>query len=126
MNVWRQAHSRSPSVAGDDDELTESPVASSAPGQTGTTPASALDKKAKVPARGPTRCACGEKGDHYPEKAMEAVFPSSPESVYNLMFPSSFIKQFMSENQKLTGQFTEIRHVIPNGWHADPDTPTRL
>jgi hypothetical protein len=105
INVWRQAHSRSSSVyGGDDDPITDSPTdianAGDATGKSGSGSGSA---KPKVK-RAPTKCACGERGEHYPEKAMEAVVPSSPESIYNLMFPSEFMKTFMSENQKLTGE----------------------
>jgi hypothetical protein len=104
INVWRQAHSRTPSIdGGDDQEVSESPVqltaGSTQPG-TGKT-----DSSKPAIKRGPTKCTCGEKGEHYAEKAMEAVFPSSPESIYNLMFPSQFMRSFMSDNQKLTGKF---------------------
>ena len=79
-------------------------------GKSGAAAAAAAKPKST---QGPTKCACGEKGDHYAEKAMEAVFPSTPESIYNLMFPSQFIREFMSENQKLTGMspLTEANHA---------------
>ncbi|ORY82371.1 hypothetical protein BCR35DRAFT_303777 [Leucosporidium creatinivorum] len=35
------------------------------------------------------------------EVAMDSVFPSAPEKIYNLMFTSGFMKDFWSENQKL-------------------------
>lgn len=50
-----------------------------------------------------TQCACGKDGRHYPEVAMEATFPGSPEMIHNLMFASGFIKEFLSVNQKLLG-----------------------
>lgn len=109
INVWRQAHSRSPSVYGGDDEVTESPVNMVNDGKTGAAAASNAKPKST---QGPTKCACGEKGEHYAEKAMEAVFPSTPESIYNLMFPSQFIREFMSDNQKLTGTLVVAWHRI--------------
>ncbi|OSD01214.1 hypothetical protein PYCCODRAFT_1370012 [Trametes coccinea BRFM310] len=48
-----------------------------------------------------TQCDCGKAGQHYPEVAMEAVFPGTPEKIYNLMFTSGFIKDFMRDGQKL-------------------------
>ena len=51
-----------------------------------------------------TQCACGRDGKHYPEIAMEIVIPGTPEKINNLMFASGFMKEFMSENQKLLGK----------------------
>lgn len=34
---------------------------------------------------------------------MNTTFPSSPEKIYNLMFTSGFIKEFMVKDQHLTG-----------------------
>jgi hypothetical protein len=51
-----------------------------------------------------TACECGKKGEHYPLSAMDAVLPGTPEKIYNLMFASGFIKDFMRDNQKLMGE----------------------
>ncbi|OCH89730.1 GRAM-domain-containing protein [Obba rivulosa] len=48
-----------------------------------------------------TRCACGKAGEHYPELCMECILPGTPEKIYNLMFTSGFMKDFMRDNQKL-------------------------
>ncbi|OBZ68431.1 GRAM domain-containing protein YSP2 [Grifola frondosa] len=48
-----------------------------------------------------TQCACGKTGQHYPEIAMESILPGTPEKIYNLMFTSGFIKDFMRVDQKL-------------------------
>ncbi|KAI0830878.1 hypothetical protein BC628DRAFT_1408240 [Trametes gibbosa] len=48
-----------------------------------------------------TQCECGKAGQHYSEIAMEAIFPGTPEKIYNLMFTSGFIKDFMRVDQKL-------------------------
>ncbi|EMD32667.1 hypothetical protein CERSUDRAFT_118693 [Gelatoporia subvermispora B] len=48
-----------------------------------------------------TQCACGRQGEHYSELCMECILPGTPEKIYNLMFTSGFMKDFMRENQKL-------------------------
>ena len=52
-----------------------------------------------------TQCTCGKEGKHYSETAMEVVIPGTPEKIYNLIFASGFIKDFMVGNQKLLGVF---------------------
>jgi hypothetical protein len=42
---------------------------------------------------------------------MDAVFPSSPEKIYNLIFTSGFSKDFMVNDQRLMGAFSSAdRH----------------
>lgn len=55
-----------------------------------------------------TTCACSVKGEHFSETALDSVFPSTPEKIYNLMFTSGFSKDFMSGNQKLMGECQKI------------------
>ena len=50
-----------------------------------------------------TQCACGRSGNHLSEVALEAVIPGTPDRIHNLMFASSFIKDFMTE-QKFIGR----------------------
>ncbi|KAI0789456.1 hypothetical protein C8Q75DRAFT_718443 [Abortiporus biennis] len=57
--------------------------------------------KPKVKVNKVTQCACGKSGQHYSEVAMEVILPGTPEKIYNLMFTSGFIKDFMREDQKL-------------------------
>lgn len=60
---------------------------------------------AKVPvAKKATICTCGKEGQHYSETALDAVVPGTPEKINNMLFASGFIKDFMSENQKLLGE----------------------
>ncbi|WWD22486.1 hypothetical protein CI109_106979 [Kwoniella shandongensis] len=101
MNIWRLCNpnavmssvslsqatnfgSRAGSVAGDEAETTNA-----------------------KPTKGhaPTQCACGKEGKHYSEVALDTTFPSTPEKVYNLMFNSGWFKTFLSDNQKLRGEF---------------------
>ncbi|KAJ7367747.1 hypothetical protein DFH08DRAFT_795880 [Mycena albidolilacea] len=49
----------------------------------------------------PTTCACGKEGSHFAEVAMDTVVPGTPDRIYNLMFASGFMKDFMAVNQKL-------------------------
>jgi hypothetical protein len=50
-----------------------------------------------------TECLCGKEGKHLTETALQTVFPSTPEKVYNLMFNSGWLKDFMVGDQKLKG-----------------------
>ncbi|KAH7922680.1 hypothetical protein BV22DRAFT_1016867 [Leucogyrophana mollusca] len=48
-----------------------------------------------------THCACSKSGGHLNEIALETVLPGTPDKIYNLMFASGFIKDFMRVDQKL-------------------------
>ncbi|KAJ7229185.1 hypothetical protein GGX14DRAFT_417014 [Mycena pura] len=48
-----------------------------------------------------TTCACGKEGSHFSEVALDMVIPGTPDRIYNLIFASGFMKDFMSVNQKL-------------------------
>jgi hypothetical protein len=50
-----------------------------------------------------THCACSKDGSHLSELALETVLPGTPDKIYNLMFASGFIKDFMKVDQKLAG-----------------------
>jgi hypothetical protein len=50
-----------------------------------------------------TTCQCSKEGGHFAEVALETVIPGTPERIHNLMFASGFIKDFLRDNQKLTG-----------------------
>ena len=51
-----------------------------------------------------TQCGCGKAGQHYSEVALDVIIPGTPEKIYNLMFTSGFIKDFMRNEQKLMGE----------------------
>lgn len=57
-----------------------------------------------APAQKVTQCPCSKEGRHYSELAMEVILPGTPEKIYNLMFTSGFIKDFMRQDQKLQGK----------------------
>lgn len=59
-----------------------------------------------------TTCACGREGKHYPETAMDVIIPGTPEKINTLLFASGFIKEFMSENQKVLGEILSCIHLI--------------
>ena len=58
------------------------------------------------PRRKVTQCACSKAGAHYPNVLLEAVVSGTPEQIYNLMFQSGFIKDFLVHDQKLFGEST--------------------
>ncbi|CAE6482926.1 unnamed protein product, partial [Rhizoctonia solani] len=53
-------------------------------------------------ARKPIRCSCGKEGDHFKEVVVDAVIPGAPETIYDLMFTSDFLKEFMARDETLT------------------------
>lgn len=53
----------------------------------------------------PTQCNCATSGSgHFSNIVMDATFPGSPEKLYNLMFTSGFMKDFLTKDMKLTGE----------------------
>ena len=55
-----------------------------------------------------TYCACSKNGGHLNELALETVLPGPPDKIYNLMFASGFIKDFMKVDQKLSGTYSRL------------------
>ncbi|PCH34448.1 hypothetical protein WOLCODRAFT_135716 [Wolfiporia cocos MD-104 SS10] len=108
FNVWRLARPDASSMGsrmqsarasldnpGDSDGLSAGIGLASA-SSVGSKPAEKGQVKNKV-----TQCACGKAGKHFSDLAMESVLPGAPEKIYNLMFTSGFIKDFMTHDQKL-------------------------
>lgn len=60
-----------------------------------------------------TYCACSKSGHHLNETALETVLPGTPDKIYNLMFASGFIKDFMRVDQKLMD--VQISDWTPTG-----------
>ena len=88
-------------------------------------PAIANGEAVVVPVHKVTQCACGKEGKHYSELAMDAVLPGTPERIYNLMFASGFLKDFMRENQKLEGKYPISLHsAITNRCAQTSKCPT--
>lgn len=57
----------------------------------------------------PTTCNCATSGTgHFANVVMDATFPGSPEKLYNLMFTSGFMKDFLTKDMKLTGMFSTL------------------
>ena len=103
FNVWRLARpedstmgSQRPSPRGSLDNGTEPAPEANGAGAPAAAKAAVVKNKVTI-------CDCGRSGQHYTETAMEATFPGTPEKIYNLMFTSGFMKDFMRENQKLLG-----------------------
>lgn len=94
-NVWRLARPEDSSIA--------SQLPSARGSLDNSDEGGEVNGKVKAKANKVTQCSCGRTGQHYTEVAMETVFPGTPEKIYNLMFTSGFIKDFMRDNQKLLG-----------------------
>ncbi|WOO84709.1 uncharacterized protein LOC62_06G008226 [Vanrija pseudolonga] len=102
MNIWRIAHP---------DDVMAPSVANGA-----SRPPSITDCEAPqaIATHRSTECACGKAGTHYAEVALDAVFPSSPEKVYNLIFNSGWFRTFLYENQKL-------KDIESSDWRPDEE-----
>lgn len=104
MNIWRLCNPNAVMSATSADR-----VRSRAPSDAG-------DAQAAVAAGGKghakTECACGKEGKHFTETALSTTFPSTPEKVYNLMFNSGWLKEFMSEDQKLKGEWLSLVPIL--------------
>ncbi|THH01210.1 hypothetical protein EW026_g1446 [Hermanssonia centrifuga] len=118
-NVWRLARPENSSIG----SALPSARASLDTSNDSTEGASAVVAvNGKLKARGQnkvTQCACGKAGQHYSEVAMESVLPGTPEKIYNLMFASGFIKEFMRVDQKLMD-------IQISDWIPLPDNSTLL
>lgn len=104
-NVWRLARPEDSSIGSQLPSARESLEDSSRDGTV------AINGKTKVVNK-VTMCACSKAGEHYSETAMEVILPGTPEKIYNLMFTSGFIKDFMRDDQKLTGNTSRSLLVI--------------
>ncbi|THH18632.1 hypothetical protein EW146_g2399 [Bondarzewia mesenterica] len=107
-NIWRLALPDDESVVGLDD------MPGGLPG----------DGEAASPAlvmRKATQCACLKEGKHFSDLALETVLPGTPERIYNLLFASGFIKDFMRVDQKL--EDIQISDWAPST--SDPKCLTR-
>ncbi|KAI0082130.1 GRAM-domain-containing protein [Panus rudis PR-1116 ss-1] len=101
-NVWRLARpdSETASALGSASQLTAGDTISV--GMTGeSVPVASVKAAAGKKGNKVTQCACGKAGEHFNEVAMDVVLPGTPEKIYNLMFTSGFIKEFMRNDQKL-------------------------
>ena len=71
-----------------------------------------------------TQCACSKAGAHYPNTAMDVVVPGTPEQIYNLMFASGFIKDFLAKDQRLMGM-SLLSPVVSTISHSEYQTSRR-
>ncbi|KAH7338826.1 hypothetical protein B0J17DRAFT_570838 [Rhizoctonia solani] len=93
-NSWRLSHPGPESVSNEGVEVAE----------VGATGPSSAHK--------PTQCVCGKEGKHYDTTVMDIVVPGTPEKIYNLMFASGFLKDFMAGEQKLM-------EIQISDWHPE-------
>lgn len=113
QNIWRLAHPDGPpsdAASGNvnfDGDGANIVLANGTPGvlvQSPTqenAPQGRKSLSANGPAHKPTQCDCGKNKTHYSEQVWEAVFPGTPEKIYNLIFASGFMKDFLAMDQKL-------------------------
>ena len=123
-NVWRLARPEDSYDMGASSQrvsLDEGEDAAAAADGGAVNGAGAVAKKAAAKAK-VTQCECGRAGKHYTETAMDAIFPGTPEKIYNLMFTSGFMKDFMRENQKLIGAYL-LSHTRVHGDYMRDDGP---
>lgn len=73
----------------------------------GDAPAAA-DRVTAAP-RKATMCECGKADMHYSAAVIEAVFPGTPEHMFNLIFASGFTNGFMRDDQKFMGAWISRR-----------------
>ncbi len=111
VNVWRHSKLDQGSRQGSIAESTEDHYAAGGNGDgagSNGTPGKTKGAGGAGAAAGhkPTQCDCEKKGEHYSEIILDTTFPTSPANAYNLMFTSTFLKDFMKNNQKLTGEFS--------------------
>jgi hypothetical protein len=93
FNIWR--------LTRPEDGLSEDEASGRPPTESGAIPIGPV----ALPTQKVTTCACGKEGKHYSELAIDTVIPAAPERIYNLMFASRSLKDFMHEKQKLEGKF---------------------
>ncbi|TKY85320.1 hypothetical protein EX895_005482 [Sporisorium graminicola] len=48
-----------------------------------------------------TTCPCEEKKEHFSSVVLDTTYPAVPEKIYNLLFTSTFMKEFWTDDQKL-------------------------
>ncbi|KAI0348329.1 GRAM-domain-containing protein [Trametopsis cervina] len=114
-NVWRLARPEDSSISSQLESARESFDVAHDPAIAGL-----VNGKLKtVTANKVSQCGCGKAGQHYTELAMDIVIPGTPEKIYNLMFTSGFIKEFMRNDQKL-------QDIQISDWMPLPDNPALL
>jgi hypothetical protein len=103
FNIWRLAR---PEEGLSEDETSGRPALDAPHALRTASPESGVISVGPValPTHKVTTCACGREGKHCSELAIDTVIPGTPERIYNLMFASGFLKDFMRENQKLEGK----------------------
>ena len=98
-NIWRLARPEDNLVLADSRNASTRDMGSIAPSVSEVSGKESPEAKVnKV-----TYCACSKNGGHLNELALETVLPGTPDKIYNLMFASGFIKDFMKVDQKLAG-----------------------
>jgi len=116
-NIWRPARPEYSVVEGPQSRTNSRDITStsgiSEPAVSATTAPIASANKV-------THCSCSKNGGHLSEVALETVLPGTPDKIYNLMFASGFIKDFMRVDQKLTGKRQTHLRWLGHDRHLSP------
>lgn len=64
----------------------------------------AVMTKASQQLRGKTDCECSKNDQHFPTVVMDNKYDTTIESMYNILFNSSFMNKFLCEVEKSTGK----------------------
>lgn len=59
-----------------------------------------------------TQCECNKNDQHFPTVVMDTVYNASIETMYCLLFNSSFMEKFLTEVEKSTGKIHNRTMVI--------------
>jgi hypothetical protein len=66
------------------------------------------DKKPETQAKEKTECDCSKTDQHFPTVVMDNTYDTTIETMYNLLYNSSFMNKFLCEVEKSTGKFNYI------------------
>lgn len=76
------------------------------------------ENKDVVQTKEKTECDCSKNGQHFPTTVMDKKYDTTIETMYNLLYNSTFMNKFLSEVEKSTGNlqttFFNLYHLTVN------------
>lgn len=111
---WRSAGIESDEDEDNDSEEDQEPSGSSHDEQEEGSAAPEAKKQRR--ARRPTECQDGKQNEHYPNVVLDAVYPTSVETLHNLLYTTDFVRNFLVEEQK-------VLDVEIGEWEKSEDAP---
>lgn len=61
------------------------------------------EKKPEIQVKEKTECDCSKNDQHFPTVVMDNTYNTTIETMYNILYDSSFMNKFLSEVEKSTG-----------------------